>query len=163
MSCFHVSAQLRVCSIPESRLCALFHVGAWCSDPGTHVLSFSFVPWFGHSRSMFYLVVWACSLEFARPWTKLAPDQVRFTEKVTTVTVSEYKLPLFQKCAWLTLLSRVWETSHFEMENPEFPSFQGLHIHLTSFLKQAPVLHMAGDLVFAGHVFVFCACTWLLS
>ncbi len=38
--------------------------------------------------------------------------------EVTTVTDSEYKLPLFQKRAWLTLLSRVWQTSHLEMENP---------------------------------------------
>ncbi len=36
-----------------------------------------------------------------------------------------YKLPLFLKWAWLTLLSRVRQTSHFETENPEFPSFQG--------------------------------------
>ncbi len=40
-----------------SRLCALFRVGAWCSDPGTHVLSFGFVSGFGHSRSMFCLIV----------------------------------------------------------------------------------------------------------
>ncbi len=66
--------------------------------------------------------------EMERNWVyrrKPASDQVRFTEKVTTVTDSEYKLPLFQKRAWLTLLSRVWQTSHFETDNPEFPSFQG--------------------------------------
>ncbi len=50
-----------------SRLHALFHVGAWCLDPSTHVLSFSFVSGFGHSRFMFCLVLWACSLKFARP------------------------------------------------------------------------------------------------
>ncbi len=44
MSCFHVSVQLRVSSSRVlSRLRALFHVGAWCSDPGTRVLSFGFV------------------------------------------------------------------------------------------------------------------------
>ncbi len=37
----------------------------------------------------------------------------------------EYKLPLFQKRPWLTLLSQVWQTSHLEKENPEFPAFQG--------------------------------------
>ncbi len=43
MSCFHVSVWLRACSSRVlSRLRALFRVGAWCSDPGTHVLSFSF-------------------------------------------------------------------------------------------------------------------------
>ncbi len=50
-----------------SRLRAFFHVGAWCSDPGTHVLSFCFVSGFGHSRSMFCLIVWVCGLEFVRP------------------------------------------------------------------------------------------------
>ncbi len=34
MSGFHVSARLRMCSSRAlSRLRALFHVGAWCSDP----------------------------------------------------------------------------------------------------------------------------------
>ncbi len=43
-SCFQVSVRLRVCSSRAlSSLRALFHVGAWCSDPGTHVLSFGFV------------------------------------------------------------------------------------------------------------------------
>jgi len=41
-----------------SRLRALFRVGAWCSDPGTHVLSF--VLGFGHSRSTFCLFLWVC-------------------------------------------------------------------------------------------------------
>ncbi len=59
MSGFHVSAQLRVCSCRAlSRLRALFRVRAWCSDPGTHVLSF--VSGFGHSRSTFCLFVWVC-------------------------------------------------------------------------------------------------------
>ncbi len=41
MSCFYVSARLRVCSSRAlSCLRALFCVGAWCSDPSTHVLSF---------------------------------------------------------------------------------------------------------------------------
>ncbi len=53
-------AQLRVCSSRAlSRLRDLFRVGAWCSDPGTHVLSLGFVTGFGHSRSMFCLVVWS--------------------------------------------------------------------------------------------------------
>ncbi len=53
---FHVSARLRVCSSRAlSRLRALFHVGAWCLDPGTHVLSFGHVTGFGHSRSIFCL------------------------------------------------------------------------------------------------------------
>ncbi len=43
MSCFHVF----------SRLHTLFRIGAWCSDPGTYVLSFGFMSGFGHSRSVF--------------------------------------------------------------------------------------------------------------
>ncbi len=55
MSGFRVSTRLRVCSSRElSHLRTLFHVGAWCSDPGTHVLSFGFVSGFGHSRSVFH-------------------------------------------------------------------------------------------------------------
>ncbi len=73
MSCFHVSVWLRVCSSRVlSRLHALFHVGAWCPDPGTHVLSFGFVSGFGHSRSTFCLFVGVCGLEFARPHTLLS-------------------------------------------------------------------------------------------
>ncbi len=49
------------------RSLVLFRVGAWCSDPGTLVLSFSFVSGFRHSRSMFCLILGACSLEFALP------------------------------------------------------------------------------------------------
>ncbi len=73
MSGFHVSAQLRVCSSRAlSRLHALFHVGAWCSDPGTHVLSFGFVSGLGHSRSTLCLFVGVCGLEFARPHALLS-------------------------------------------------------------------------------------------
>ncbi len=65
MSCLYVSARLRVCSSRAlSRLCALFRVGAWCSDPGT--LSWVSVSCRGSVRSVFCLVVWVGSLEFAR-------------------------------------------------------------------------------------------------
>ncbi len=47
-------------------------LGAWCSDPGTHVLSFGFVSGFGHSRSMFCLFVGVWGLELARPHTLLS-------------------------------------------------------------------------------------------
>ncbi len=73
MSGFHVSAQFRVCSC-HALSCprALFHIDAWCSDPGTHVLSFGFVSGFVHSRSTFCLFVRVCSLEFARPHALLS-------------------------------------------------------------------------------------------
>ncbi len=61
-----MSARLRVCSSRAlSRLRALFHVGAWCLDPGTHVFSFGHVTGFGHSRSI-SVIVWVRGLEFAR-------------------------------------------------------------------------------------------------
>ncbi len=48
MSCFHMSVWLRAHSSRAlSLLRALFHVGAWYSDLGTHVLSFGFVSGFG--------------------------------------------------------------------------------------------------------------------
>ncbi len=50
-----------------SRLRALFHVGAWCLDPGTHVLSFGHVTGFGHSRSSF------CHRVSARSRVRSAP------------------------------------------------------------------------------------------
>ncbi len=53
MSCFYVSSWLRVCtSHVLSHLRALFCVGAWCLDPGTHVMSFGYVSRFGHSCYM---------------------------------------------------------------------------------------------------------------
>ncbi len=46
MSCFHESARLRLCSSRAlSRMRTLFHIGAWCSDPGIHVLRFGFRVW----------------------------------------------------------------------------------------------------------------------
>ncbi len=63
-----MSAWLRVCSCRAlSRLRALFHVGAWCLDPGTHVLSFGHVTGFGHSRSIF------CHCVSARSRVRSAP------------------------------------------------------------------------------------------
>ncbi len=63
-----MSARLRVCSSRAlSRLRALFHVGVWCLDPGTHVLSFGHVTGFGHSRSIF------CHRVSARSRVRSAP------------------------------------------------------------------------------------------
>ncbi len=59
MSAF--SCERAASSVLESRLRALFHVGAWCLDPGTHVLSFVHVTGFGHSRFIFCHCVCAVS------------------------------------------------------------------------------------------------------
>ncbi len=90
-----VNVRSRVCSNRAlSRLGVLFRVGAWCSDPGTRVLSFGFVSGFRHSRSMFCLVVWACGLECARPCALLSMqfvfyrcDCYQFTIAVTLCRV----------------------------------------------------------------------------
>ncbi len=44
-----VQTLVSLCERALSRLCALCRVGAWCSDPGAHVLSFGVVSGFGHS------------------------------------------------------------------------------------------------------------------
>ncbi len=44
-----VRTLVSLCERALSRLCVLFRVGAWCSDPGAHVLSFGFVLGFRHS------------------------------------------------------------------------------------------------------------------
>ncbi len=63
---FHVSAAASsVLESRASRLRALFHVGAWCLDTGTHVLSFGHVTGFGHSRSHFLSLCGVRGLEFA--------------------------------------------------------------------------------------------------
>ncbi len=55
-SCEHAASSALSSACPVS----LFHVGVWCSDPGTHVLfrfSFESVLGFRHSCSMFCLAV----------------------------------------------------------------------------------------------------------
>ncbi len=56
-----VMSGLRVCSSRVlSRLRALFHVEAWCSDPGTHVLSFGYVTGFTRAPRSVCLCECAC-------------------------------------------------------------------------------------------------------
>ncbi len=156
MSGFCVNARLPVCSSHAlSRLRALFHVVAWCSDPSTLVLSFGFVSGFGHSRSTFCLFVWVCGLKFARPHAFLSTcvllccRQFVFLSAacihVTSCAVWHAGCVFHWLCAFM-LSCLVWT--------------RGLSLAVCSCL----VLHMAGDL-FAGHVlvFLFCVSTWLLS
>ncbi len=44
-----VRTLVSLCERALSRPCVLCRVGAWCSDPGAHVLSFGVVSGFGHS------------------------------------------------------------------------------------------------------------------
>ncbi len=69
--CEHAAS--RVSSRALSRLRALFHVGAGCLDPGTHVLSFGFVSGFGHSRSTFCLFVGVCAVSSSLGRTLFCP------------------------------------------------------------------------------------------
>ncbi len=133
MSCFYVSAWLRVCSSRAlSCLRALFCVGAWCSDPGTHVLSFGFVSGFGHSRSMFCLIV-SVRLEFTRPRALLSTCVVC----VCGVARSScfYRLRAFMLCLVLC----------------------GTQLLFSLAACSCPVLHMAGDLFCWP-----CACVFVL-
>ncbi len=140
---FHVSARLRVCSRRAlSRLRALFHVGAWCSDPGTHVLSFGFVSGFGHLRSTF------------------CPVHMCFVV-LHAVRVS---IGCVHSCYILCCVARSW----YFFIGCVLSCFHVLCKHVAYEFSLAAcsclVLHMAVDL-FAGHVlvFLFCVSTWLLS
>ncbi len=158
MSAFSCERAAWVCSSRAlSRLRALFHVGAWCLDPGTHVLSFGHVTGFGHSRSIF------CHCVSARSRVRSAPCTLVHVCFVVLHAV-RVSIGCVHLCYILCCVAR------------------SLYIHwLRAFMLSClvwtrglwvfslaacscPVLHMAGDL-FAGHVlvFLFCVSTWLLS
>ncbi len=120
------------------RLRALFHVGAWCLDPGTHVLSFGHVTGFGHSRSIF------CHVWSARSRVRSAPHTL-----VHVCFVVLHAVCVSIGCVHLCC--------HVLCEHVAYEFF-------SLAACSCPVLHMAGDL-FAGHVlvFLFCVSTWLLS
>ncbi len=146
MSCFQVSVRLRVCSSHAlSCLQALFHVGAWCSDPGTRVLvtcrgSDTRIPsccvsvrsrvcsgrssvhmcFFGVARLVLFLLVACIQVMFCAVW---------------------HAACVFHWLRAFMLSCLVWTRG----------------IWVFSFAAcSCPVLHMAGDLYFAGHVLVFC-------
>ncbi len=157
MSCFYVSARLRVCSSRAlSCLRALFCVGAWCSDPGTHVLSFGFVSGFGHSRSMFRVPCSHCvsvRLEFARPHALLS------TCVVCVWCCTQF---VFLSAACIHVMScAVWHAAHvfhwlraFMLSC--FVWTRGLWVFSLAACS-CPVLHMAGDLFCWP-----CACVFVL-
>ncbi len=59
-------ARLRLCSSRAlSRLRTLFRVGAWCSDPGTHVLRFGFRVWV-RTLALHFLSLCDCALSCPR-------------------------------------------------------------------------------------------------
>ncbi len=128
---------------------ALFHVGAWCSDHGTHVMSFGFVSGFGHSCSTFCLFVGVCVLEFARPRALLSTC-VLWLHAVRVLSAAHIHI---MSCA-------VWHVACV---------FHGLRAFMLSCLVwtrdlwvfslaacSCPVLHMAGDLYCMAFVLVFC-------
>ncbi len=153
------SLRLRICSSRAlSHLSALSHVGARCSDPGTHVLSFGFMSGFGHSRSTFCLYVGVCGLEFARPHALLSTcvllccTQFVFLSAacihVISCAVWHAAFVFHWLCAFL-LSCLVWT--------------HGLWVFSLA-VCSCLVLHMAGELFSAHvHVFLFCVSTWLLS
>ncbi len=151
MSCVYVSARLRVCSSRAlSCLRALFCVGAWCSDPGTHVLSFGFVSGFGHSRSMFCLIVWACG-----------SSSLGRALSCPRVCVWCCTQSVFLSAACIHVMScAVWHAARV---------FHWLRAFMLSCLVwtrslwvfslaacSCPVLHMAGDFVLLAMCLCFC-------
>ncbi len=126
--------------------------GAWCLDPGTHVLSFGSCRG-SDTRAPFSVFVWVRGLEFARDRTLsstcvlLCCTQFVFLSAACIYVIScavWHAACIF--IGWVLSCCLVWT--------------RGLWV----FSLAAPVLHMAGDL-FAGHVlvFLFCMSTWLLS
>ncbi len=66
------SCERAASSVLESRALSSAYIvlcGAWCLDPGTHVLSFGFVSGFGHSRSIFCHCVSVRSRVRSKPHT----------------------------------------------------------------------------------------------
>ncbi len=145
---------MRVCSSRAlSRLRALFHVGAWCSDPGTHVLSFGFVSGFGHSHSTFCIFVGVSGLKFARSHALLS----------TCVLLCCTQF-VFLSAAFIHVIScAVWHTACVFHCLCAFMLSCLVWTHGLLAACSCPVLHMAGDM-FAGHVlvFLFCVSMWLL-
>ncbi len=143
MSGFHVSARLRVCSSHAlSRLRALFHVGAWCSDPGTHVLSFGHVTGFGHSRSIF------CHCVSARS---------RVRSLFTCVLLCCTQFVFLSAACICYILCCVARSLYIHWLRAFMLSClvwtRGLWVFSLAACS-CPVLHMAGDL-FPGHVLVW--------
>ncbi len=152
-----MSARLRVCSSRAlSRLRALFHVGAWCLDPGTHVFSFGHVTGFGHSRSIFCHCVCAVSSSLGtahscpRVFCCVARSSCFYRLRAFMYILCCVARSLYIHWLRAFMLScLVWT--------------RGLWVFSLAACS-CPVLHMAGDL-FAGHVlvFLFCVSMWLLS
>ncbi len=130
----------------------LFHVGAWCSDPGTHVLTF------GSCRGSDTRAPRSVSLCECAVSSSLA----LLSTVCCCVARSScfYQLRAFMLCLVLCGMQLVYSLA---------ACFHGVmscvNTWLMSFLISCvfvSVLHMAGDL-FAGHVlvFLFCVSTWL--
>ncbi len=155
---FHVSVRLRGCSNHAlSCLRALFRVGAWCSDPGTHVLSLGFVNGFGHLCSMFCLVMWVCGLEFARPCTLLSTCFVLHTVRGIIGCV--------HSCYVLCCVAR---SLCFSLAACFYVVMSCVNTWLMSILISCVFVSCFSHglwFCFSGHVllFLFCVSTWLLS
>ncbi len=169
-----------------SRLRALFRVGAWCSDPGTHVLSFGFVS--GSDTRAPCLVVCLC-FDFLSCLLCLSCVVIFVTFLCCHIPVL-FLVFLVRDTRWLSRSSvhvcctqfvflsavciRVMSCTmwHAACVFHWLRAFmlsclvwtRGLWV-LSLAVCSCPVFHMSGDFCFAGHVlvFLFCVSTWLLS
>ncbi len=130
--------------------------GAWCLDPGTHVLSFDSCRG-SDTLAPFSFIVWVRGLEFARHRALLSTCVLLCCTQFVFLSAAcihvifcavWHAACIFIGCAFM-LSCLVWT--------------RGLWVFSLAPCS-CPVLHMAGDL-FAGHVLVFrfCVSTWLLS
>ncbi len=157
LSCFLVSAQLRVClSRALSCLCALFHVGAWYSRHSCLVSGPVLVSCrgFGHSRSRFGLAVGACGLEFARA--------VRSFVHVHLLSLFWFLLFCLVLYGTQLVFFTVWHCSVFMLLCLSCFVWTRLMSLLISWMS---CFAHGYWFCFAGHmlVFLFCVSTWLLS
>ncbi len=148
ISCFYVSARLRVRSLICS---ALFRVGAWCSDPSTPVLSYGSCRGSDTSCSMFCLSLGACGLEFAQPYALLSTFVV-----FCDVARSSCFIGCMHSCYMLCCVPCVFHRLHAFMLSCLVWTCRLWIFSLAA--CSCPVLHMAGDLFCWPWACVFVLC-----
>ncbi len=155
----YVSMQLRGCSSHALSHLRVFRVGAWCSDPGPHVLSLGFMSGIGQSRFTFCLFVGVCSLEFAQPHALLSPCIVFVLHAVRVF------IGCVHSCYVLCCVACSW---CFSLAACFYVVMSFVNTWLVSiFISCVFVSCFAHGwwFCFAGHVLVFsfCVSTWLSS
>ncbi len=161
MSCFLCDCAASSVLEPSlSHLRALFRVGAWCSDPGTHVLSFGFVSRFGHSRSMFSFIFRHSCLEFTCVVFHVVARSSCFMLLHAVRVLSAACIHVMYCAVWHAAC--VFHGQHAVMLSC-LVWIRGLWVFSLAAISSCPILHMACDFVLLAMCFFLCVSTWLLS